>query len=69
MPLSEKRPADSSAGASSGPFDIRYSLPDLLLEVKRDRASSAFAMEKLDQPAINLLFEHQRSRRDASSNK
>lgn len=49
------------------PFvEVRYSLPALLKEVKRDRASSAFAMEKLDQPSITALFElqQQRSRRD-----
>lgn len=40
----------------------RYSLPTLLREVKRDRASAAFAMEKLDQPAINELFERRRTR-------
>ena len=61
-----KLPPQTDANPSGGPSDLRYSLPALLLEVKRDRASSAFAMEKLDQPAINLLFAHQRSRRDAS---
>ena len=67
MPLSEKQILESTNSPSTGSFDLRYSLPDLLIEVKRDRASSAFAMEKLDQPAINLLFEHQRSRRDSST--
>lgn len=48
------------------PFvEIRYSLPALLRETKRDRASTAFAMEKLDQAAINTLFEQQQSRRDS----
>jgi hypothetical protein len=50
---------------TKSPFtEIRYSLPTLLREVKRDRASTAFAMEKLDQAAINTLFEQQRARRD-----
>jgi hypothetical protein len=45
------------------PFvEIRYSLPELLRDVKRDRGSVAFAMEKLDQAAINTLFEQQQSR-------
>lgn len=67
MPVTEKRTLEATNSPSAGPFDLRYSLPDLLTEVKRDRGSSAFAMEKLDQPAINLLFEHQRSRRDSST--
>jgi hypothetical protein len=52
------------------PFvEVRYSMPALLREVKRDRASSAFAMEKLDQPSITALFElqQQRARRDPTS--
>jgi hypothetical protein len=52
------------------PFvEIRYSLPALLREVKRDRASTAFAMEKLDQAAINTLFEQHLARRESGSNK
>lgn len=42
-------------------------LTALLLEVKQDRTSAVLAMEKLDQPTINLLFDQQRSRRDADS--
>ena len=45
--------------------ESRYSLPALLREVKQDRSSSAFAMEKLDQVSINVLFEQKRSLRDA----
>jgi hypothetical protein len=45
--------------------EVRYSMPELLRDVKRDRASVAFAMEKLDQAAINALFEQQQARRDA----
>jgi hypothetical protein len=48
---------------SRAPFaDVRYSLPELLREVSRDRASRAFAMEKLDQPSITTLFEQQQQR-------
>lgn len=49
--------------------EVRYSLPDLLREVKRDRSSAAFAMEKLDQAAINSLFAQQRAYRDSKSGK
>ncbi|MDI1337877.1 MAG: hypothetical protein PSU94_16985 [Lacunisphaera sp.] len=63
------QPAETSGPErrSGSPFlEVRYSLADLLQEVQRDRASSAFAMEKLDQPAITALFElqQQRARRD-----
>lgn len=52
---------------SRSPFALsRYSLPGLLREVKRDRASAAFAMEKLDQAAINELFADRRKRRARS---
>ncbi len=65
-------PADLAAEFeedSTAPFtDVRYSLPVLLREVKRDRSSATFAMEKLDQDAINLLFRQRRSARDAKLN-
>ena len=61
-----KAPKISSADSdsqSNQPFVVlRFSLPELLREVKRDRASSAFAMEKLDQPSITALFELQQQR-------
>ena len=65
-PLAES-PPESETDVHSPFVEVRYSLPTLLQEVKRDRMSGTFAMEKLDQPTINVLFEHQRSRRDANS--
>jgi hypothetical protein len=59
---------DSEMGSNSPFAEVRYSLATLMREVKRDRASAAFAMEKLDQPTINLLFERQRLRRDVKPN-
>ena len=56
---------DAEPEAPSQFVEIRYSLPELLREVKRDRASAAFAMEKLDQSAINTLFEQQQARRES----
>lgn len=47
--------------------NMRWPMPTLLQEVKRDRSSPAFAMEKLDQTTINLLFEQQGTRRDGQS--
>jgi hypothetical protein len=60
----------ASGPDSLTPFvEVRYPLPALLRDVQRDRASSAFAMEKLDQAAITMLFEQQRVRRDANPGK
>lgn len=59
-------PTPESEAPPPGFVEIRYSLPELLRDVKRDKTSVAFAMEKLDQGAINTLFEQQRSRRDTS---
>jgi hypothetical protein len=47
----------------AGPIGVRYSLPDLLLEVKLERDAPAFAMEKLEQVEIAKLFAKNRPRR------
>jgi hypothetical protein len=36
--------------------EVKYSLTDLLAEIQTERATSAFAMEKLDQQDIKKLF-------------
>ena len=36
--------------------EVRYSLPQMLEEIKAERAASTFAMEKLDQQEIGKLF-------------
>ena len=36
--------------------EVKYSLPDMLEELKVERAASTFAMEKLDQNEIGKLF-------------
>ncbi len=36
--------------------EVRYSLPQMLAELKAERATSSFAMEKLDQNEIGKLF-------------
>jgi hypothetical protein len=49
---------------SASPFaEVRYSLPELLRDVKVDRSSSLFSMEKLDQDTISRLYEQHNSRR------
>jgi hypothetical protein len=60
MPAPEASPLEAAESAAAF-VEVRYSLPELLRDVNRDRASVSFAMEKLDQAAINTLFEQQRS--------
>jgi hypothetical protein len=43
--------------------EVRYSLPQLLREVKLERDSPVFAMEKLEQVEIAKLFLKNRPRR------
>lgn len=43
--------------------EVRYSLPQLLHELKAERAASTFAMEKLDQTEIGKLFKTKMTRR------
>jgi hypothetical protein len=43
--------------------EVRYSLPELLRELKLERAAGTFAMEKLDQTEIGKLFKAKAQRR------
>ena len=43
--------------------EVRYSLPQLLEELKTERTTSSFAMEKLDQTEIGKLFKAKGPRR------
>ena len=43
--------------------EVRYSLPELLRELTVERATSTFAMEKLDQTEIGKLFKNKAQRR------
>ncbi len=36
--------------------EVRYSLPEMLEELKAERTASGFAMEKLDQHEIGKMF-------------
>ena len=42
---------------------VRYSLPAMLEEIKTERVTGAYAMEKLDQQEIGKLFKPQKRRR------
>jgi hypothetical protein len=46
-----------------GVTEVRYSLPALLEELKAERTSGSFAMEKLDQNEIGKLFKAKAPRR------
>lgn len=63
-----KESSPKSGTESTSPFaEVKYSLPELLRDVKLDRTSSLFSMEKLDQDTISRLFEQNNSRRASKS--
>ncbi len=49
--------------------EVRYSLPEMLEELKAERATGVFAMEKLDQFEIGKLFKANATPRRAKSKK
>ncbi|HVS50932.1 MAG TPA: hypothetical protein VHD62_01160 [Opitutaceae bacterium] len=46
--------------------EVKYSLPQLLRELKVERSADGFAMEKLDQHEIGKLFKTKAPRRAKS---
>lgn len=46
---------------------VKYSLPELLAELKHERATGAFAMEKLQQSDIGILFQKRKKERRGKS--
>ncbi len=42
---------------------LRYSLPEMLAQIKRERLSGGFATERLDQHEIVKIFKPQKRRR------
>jgi hypothetical protein len=42
--------------------EVKYSLPEMLEELKAERASASFAMEQLDQKEIGKIFKSKSSR-------
>lgn len=62
-PTSPKSPSpDPEPAAPPEIAEVRYSLPQLLEELKAERTSSTFAMEKLDQHEIGKLFKAKATR-------
>ncbi|MBW7894998.1 MAG: hypothetical protein H3C27_07765 [Opitutaceae bacterium] len=56
------KPSDASpAGAGKALLsEVKYSLPEMLEEIKLERTADSFAMEKLDHLEINKLFKAKR---------
>ena len=68
--MSSVPPDDSSLPPGESPLpppvviaEGKYSLPQILLELKAERSASTFAMEKLDQTEIGKLFKAKPTRR------
>lgn len=58
-----KNPSPDSLPSRSPLAEVRYSLPELLEELKADRSAGSFAMERLDQGEIGKLFRTKTTRR------
>jgi hypothetical protein len=59
---SPAEPAAPDAPAKIAIAEVRYSLPDLLDEIRAERANSTFGMERLDQTEIGKLFKSKTAR-------
>ncbi|MBP8257251.1 MAG: hypothetical protein KAX37_07985 [Opitutaceae bacterium] len=46
-----------------GLAEVRYSLPELLAELRLERTTGSFAMERLNQFEIGKLFQSRQKRR------
>jgi hypothetical protein len=62
------KPEDAAPASAPPPFTdqiktVKYSLPELLAELKYERATSILAMEKLHQSDIGNLFQTKQRRR------
>jgi len=55
-------PAES-APKVPGLAEVRYSLPEMLAELKLERTTGSFAMERLNQLEIGKLFQNKQKRR------
>ncbi len=58
--MSDPRPPATPAPQLLG---LRYSLPEMLDQIKRERLSGGFATERLDQHEIVKIFKPQKRRR------
>lgn len=63
MSLSPTPPSVGTPGSSAPLTTVKYSLPEMLAELKNERITGSFAMEKLHQAEIAKLFKAQPRRR------
>lgn len=49
---------------AAGLLEVRYSYRDMMTELKAERSSAVYSMEKLDQTEIAKLFKARKLRRD-----
>ena len=56
-------PQASEPSAQDYVLGLRYSLPQLLAEIRTERVSGSYSMEKLDQKEIGKMFKPQKRRR------
>ena len=57
-------PAELETPAAMGALtEVRYSLPQMLAELKLERTTGQFALEKLDQNEIGKLYKARTPRR------
>ncbi|HRE82115.1 MAG TPA: hypothetical protein PLN52_13790 [Opitutaceae bacterium] len=61
-PDSNENDADSLSD-SLALAEVKYSLPELLAELKLERTTGTFAMERLNQMEIGKLFQNKQRRR------
>lgn len=47
--------------------EVRYSLPEMLAELRLERTTGSFSQEKLHQVEIGKLFQNRRKRRGKTS--
>ena len=64
---STKHPAPETPPILETIKTVKYSLPELLAELKQERASGVLAMEKLKQADIGNLFQTKQRRRRGKS--
>ena len=60
-------PRDAAAFVRLNIAEVRFRLPDMLEELKAERANGTFAMEMLDQNEIGKLFKTKGARRGKSA--
>ncbi len=61
--------SDESPHSAGMPLinEVRYSLPELLSELKLERTTGTFSQEKLHQVEIGKLFQNRKKRRGQTS--